>query len=1680
MNKMRKLMLSVACGWIGLTGYGATNYVDRTRPDDSGNGLSWAAAKRTIQAAVNAAAVNDTVLVAPGNYNEGLTVTPGGYLSNRVSVTKNITLVSRDGAAATFITGARDPVDTTYQGVGPNAVRCVFMNAGTLKGFTLTGGAGSSATVEDVNTSGGGLYSPSTTTPLVYDCIFSNNAARRGGGARGGVLSRCLLTGNYASNNGAGVRDSPVYDCVIANNFGSGAAYCTFQSGIVNCTIARNTSHGTDQSRAINSIIMENGGSALNGALAASNCCLPSATSLGTNHVVTSDARFVNSAGGDYRLLANSPCLDAANAALRGAAGAPETATDFAGNPRLIGAGLDMGALEGAVPNLSAVTGEKQGAGAGSIAPATRHLLPSLPTQIVFTATAGAGSALRHFTVNGAKMKDCGDTLTLAVTQPGGYAVAAVFYPARYVDAANGSDANDGTTPATAWRTLQYAVATAPLNSMVLAAPGAYGEGSGYGASHSNRVALTRNVVLKGSAGAEQTFIMGAKDLVSGDVNGRGTNALRCVFMSAGTLEGFTLTGGASSVSVNDADGEPVRGGGLYTASSEVWDCIVSNNVSSRGAGVWGGNIHRSRIENNLFSNNGITRAGTFYDCLIVGNRGASYAVGFDSKLYNCTVSGNAGGGVSTPVSAWNTIVYGNGGAQQADNAAAFTNSCVGGSLRPGPGNISADPLFVSAAAGDYRLRADSPCVNAGNAAYGTGAGGADYAGAPRVQGGQVNMGAHETTIGAVTASATSGGTLSPAGAFLLTNDVTFTATPWPGRAFRYFETNSVAIAGGGTSLTLTAATHGNSAVSLRAVFQDGFYVDAAAGDDVNSGLETNVPLRTLQAAATLALAGDTVRVAPGTYAEGSAPSPDGSLANRLVITNAITVRSLEGAAKTFIVGARSQDASGCGADAVRCVYMSSGTLQGFTLTGGATDLAGGPTGEDFGGGLHAPSAAGTVLDCVISNNIAYTKGGGTSMATLHRCWIADNAIVGTGFGSGVRGSTVYDSVVVNNSGPSPIAYGTLFNVTAYNTTPAQNSDVYNSILFNPAGNGYTSSETARKAYNSLLTGVLNANNSGGNNLFGDPLFVNPAGLDFRVHALSPCLNSGNLSYGPGRLGADYAEAARVQGAQIDMGAYEGGVAGVRVQTAVSGGGAISPSGLLLLALPASQTFTAEPWPGRALLYFSTNGVPLPNAGNSFALTSSASASLTLTATFAGTFYADASRPDDAGDGLTEETAKRTLQAAADLTTDNDTVLAAPGVYSEGARVTPNEKTVGYLLNRVVVTNAITLRSRDGAASTIIRGAFDAGSGDPFGRGPNAVRCVYLGKGTLQGFTLTGGATDSVNLENENNRGGGVYVPENSYTQLVLDCVVSNNASVRGGGLHAGTVKRCAFFDNYAQNNSSAIRGSYAHHCLLANSRTGGNPGGSAAGYAWLYNCTLADNEGRAGDNASFFNSILTGVSISGRHFDCCLYGGTITPLTNDACFADAPLFAGSGYRLAAGSPCIDRANPAYVDNRFGTDLSGDLRTQNARADLGAYERDWRPAFAAALDGSGLTVTEITPFVTWVTNAARVGGSAVYLDGAAARSNQLATVELTAPWPLPFGPTVLLAFEVTGSGTLSLYEGAGLIGTATVADGPRTLKYKSLQNPCALRFVYAAGVGDLGGALLDGFKGAGGMTLLVR
>jgi len=123
-----------------------------------------------------------------------------------------------------------------------------------------------------------------------------------------------------------------------------------------------------------------------------------------------------------------------------------------------------------------------------------------------------------------------------------------------------------------------------------------------------------------------------------------------------------------------------------------------------------------------------------------------------------------------------------------------------------------------------------------------------------------------------------------------------------------------------------------------------------------------------IQDAVDAAQSNDTVRVADGTYDTGGAITPGYDLFNRICITNAITVESVNGPDSTFIVGAGGMN----GPTAVRGVYMEAGELSGFTVMDGHTLLNNGDMVFDkAGGGIFCTDATPVITNCTISGSSA-------------------------------------------------------------------------------------------------------------------------------------------------------------------------------------------------------------------------------------------------------------------------------------------------------------------------------------------------------------------------------------------------------------------------------------------------------------------------------------------------------------------------------------------------------------------------------------------------------------------------------------------------------------------------------------------------------------------------------------
>ncbi len=215
------LCLLALSGMLGLSASATNYYVDAARPDDTGDGLSWSTAKKTIQAGVDLAASSaDTVYVADGVYTQGGAKALGALLTNRVCLTRPIHLESVNGAQYTTIQGAPDP--TYLDGLGARAIRRLYATTGaTVKGFTLVNGYTKNL-ANNMDSRGGGAL-------LFTNAVLENSriltcSARYGGGVHlreGGTLSKSEVVGNFASHSGAGalIYDGGIIsECLFTTN----------------------------------------------------------------------------------------------------------------------------------------------------------------------------------------------------------------------------------------------------------------------------------------------------------------------------------------------------------------------------------------------------------------------------------------------------------------------------------------------------------------------------------------------------------------------------------------------------------------------------------------------------------------------------------------------------------------------------------------------------------------------------------------------------------------------------------------------------------------------------------------------------------------------------------------------------------------------------------------------------------------------------------------------------------------------------------------------------------------------------------------------------------------------------------------------------------------------------------------------------------------------------------------------------------------------------------------------------------------------------------------------------------------------------------------------------------------------------------------------------------------------
>ncbi len=374
--------------------------------DDSWSGLSPVCAapggpKATIQAAIDASAAGDEVVVADGVYtgpsNRGMTF-DGKAIVLRSAGGPQQCVIDCQGADRAFDLTNGEPPETVIEGFtitkgwgNPGgAIRMIFSsvtirdcifadNTGEVGGAIHANWAGSVHLTRCTfagNTAnvGGGAIVCGSYVFFVKDCIFSDNDGASGPGAVGAGLFdisdtayvNCAFLSNTASFVAGGLADSSLLtrlvNCAFSGNVGAhgGGFVAAGPSTAVNCTFAGNQESGVDKSTGadlslVNCVVWGN-----SPVQVADAGILVSASDVeggwpGTGNI-DADPLFVQPGTGDLRLTLGSPCANAGDtqalpADLLDLDGDGNTAEpvplDLAGILRVIDGVVDMGAYEG-------------------------------------------------------------------------------------------------------------------------------------------------------------------------------------------------------------------------------------------------------------------------------------------------------------------------------------------------------------------------------------------------------------------------------------------------------------------------------------------------------------------------------------------------------------------------------------------------------------------------------------------------------------------------------------------------------------------------------------------------------------------------------------------------------------------------------------------------------------------------------------------------------------------------------------------------------------------------------------------------------------------------------------------------------------------------------------------------------------------------------------------------------------------------------------------------------------------------------------------------------------------------------------------------------------------------------------------------------------------------------------
>ena len=456
---------------------------------------------------------------------------------------------------------------------------------------------------------------------------------------------------------------------------------------------------------------------------------------------------------------------------------------------------------------------------------------------------------------------------------------------------------------------------------------------------------------------------------------------------------------------------------------------------------------------------------------------------------------------------------------------------------------------------------------------------------------------------------------------------------------------------------------------------------------------------------------------------------------------------------------------------------------------------------------------------------------------------------------------------------------------------------------------------------------------------------------------------------------------------------------------------------------------------------------------------------LTIKAVYAeyNTWYVNASAVDDSADGRTPYRPKKTLQAAMEIEdiAPGDVVHAAAGRYDAGKYEEKNSSGAVTSRYRVRVAHGVLLEG-EGADKTFIVGEIDK-TGTK-GCGPNAMRCVYMpydssitaqnATSAIKGFAVCEGRT--LAADGYSHIGGGVCCNDYGY---VIDCVISNNAAYRGGGVMSGNYVRCRFVDNSCAStaatdayNAKNFWDCYCEGGVYSPNRAITCRNSTFKTRVWsggefnitLDNCIMMHT-------SSETNSICSNTLMLGKVTSCKSADEKTKKVTEEELALNENGVPGRN------SIAVDYGDNAFHDkvhnishwvvkrmeNRI--DCAGFQRVYNGAIDVGAHEYDWRGDFAGKLSGEKrFSVAEATPGVTNAVDGVVLSAGAesvtlVWRGKCAGRASLLISVDGEGELEVKVGGVKVEA-EADGNYSFDLPVGESKIEVAYAGAGSATVK----------------------------------------